>query len=260
MIKKFSILFLFILQAHYIVAQDTLKTDLFNNYHKLSFQFGVSRYVGAETSALPSTLKYTFNNYISPHFGFYYDVLQTKHFNFKIGISALLVRDIIEFRIDKSQIENALADFGDETELITDNTWRFNLPLTAEYFINTDFGKLTLNGSFILGYHQEFGVAEGLDTVTWPNSNTTSLETVYSRKTAPWYANGQIGVGMYFPFKGWMLRTNIYYNMAFQKLYEGTFEFKNLQLSPDTSGNFSFKGDSFGIEFSIYLAKKIKKR
>ena len=96
--KKYILLLLLSFISMSIFSQDTT-TTFFNNYYKLSLQFGVSRYTGAETTPLPSTLKYTFNDYTSPHFGFYYDVFQTNHFNFKIGFSTLLIRDVKEVKI-----------------------------------------------------------------------------------------------------------------------------------------------------------------
>ena len=256
--KKITLLILvFFTSITSSLAQNN--TSFFNDYHKINFQFGASRYTGTETTPLPRTLNYTFNNFTSPHFGLYYDVLQTNRFNFKVGLSLLLIREIDEVFIHQSEIEDGTRDFARIIELTTDGMWRLNLPITSEYLLNTTFGKLTLNSSFVLGFHKEFGLTESEYNVAGSlTADFSTLESVYSRSTAPWYANGQVGVGMYFPFKGWMLRTYVYYNFALQNLYEGTFEFKNLQQSPDTSGNFSFKGNSFGIEFSVYLAKKKK--
>src|SRR5690606_17447256 len=93
-INTFKIIFILklcLLSFTSAIAQEP--TSFFNDYHKFSFQFGVSRYNGPETTPLPSTLRNTFRNYTSTQFGFYYDIAQTKHFNFKMGLSALLVRD-----------------------------------------------------------------------------------------------------------------------------------------------------------------------
>ncbi len=240
-----------------MVGQNTI---FFNDYHKFSFQFGLSNYTGAKTSPLPSTLIYRFKNFKSPHFGFYYDALQTDKLNFKIGLSALLTREIDEFFIYASQIpneENSERGYGYTTE--TNGSWRFNLPITIEYLVPTNIGKLFLNTSFIVGYSQDFGETESEYGVKKPESEEyTKLNVVYSTNNAPWSFNMQFGVGMYFPFEKWMLRVNAYYNFALQDLYEGKFTFSNLAQSPDTSGDISFRGDSFGMEFSIYLKKKKK--
>ncbi|WP_179349304.1 hypothetical protein [Winogradskyella pacifica] len=253
---KTNILIGFLLVSFLTYSQTT---SLFNDYHKLSFQFGLSRYTGSETTALPNTLTYKLNNFSSPHFGFYYDILQTKKFNFKVGISALLIREIVEFRIDANEIPNVNEDFGYTIEYITDGSWRFNLPIVTEYLINTSFGKISVNGGAIIGCNQEFGETETEYHIKAPqNQEFTTLNSIYSRSSSPWYANAQFGVGMYFPFEKWMLRTNVYYNVALQDLYNSEFTFSNLAQSPDTSGNFSFRGDSFGMELSIYLKKKKK--
>ncbi len=230
-------------------------TNIFNDYHKLSFQFGVSRYFGSETSTLPNTLSYEFNNFTSPKFGFYYDILQTEKFNFKIGLSTLLVREIDKYFIDDSQIPDVDTDYGFTIE--SNGLWRFNLPITAEYFIPINSNKLIVNSSFIIGYSADFGETESQYRIkAFQNEEFTQLTSVYTSTT--WYFNAQLGVGMYFPFEKWMLRVNAYYNFALQDLYEGKFTFSNLAQSPDTSGDISFRGDSFGMEFSIYLKKKKK--
>uniref|UniRef100_UPI004049C77D hypothetical protein n=1 Tax=Gelidibacter sp. TaxID=2018083 RepID=UPI004049C77D len=257
--KSLYTLVLYLFFTNFSFCQEP--TSFFNDYHKFSFQFGVSRYTGAETTPLPNTLRYTFRNYTSPHLGFYYDIAQTKNFNLKIGISTLLVRDFQEeFIADEETVLD--GDYNVYTEIIggTLDNWRLNLPITAEYIKDFGFGKLTINSSLILGFHEEFGSSFSSFGVIDRESGdeTLILQSTYNRPAAPWYLNGQVGVGMYFPFKGWMLRTNVYYNMAFQKLYEGEFEFTNLEQSPDQSGKFSFNGNSFGIEFSIYLANKKK--
>ncbi|WP_411767198.1 hypothetical protein [Winogradskyella sp. A3E31] len=231
--------------------------SIFNDYHKLSFQFGASRYTGSETSTIPSTLKYKFRDFTSPHFGFYYDLLQTDNFNFKLGFSTLLVRDWEEYGIKAEEIPS--VDSSRDFYVEGAGSWRFNLPLTTEYLIDLGKNKLFISSSLIIGYSKEYGNTVAQYGIKAPNeSEFTTIDRVYRRQTAPWYANVQFGVGMYFPFEKWMLRTNVYYNFALQDLYNGTFLFSNLEQSPDTSGNFSFRGDSFGIEFSVYLKKKKK--
>lgn len=258
--NTFLFIALLLMMSPALLAQNP--TDFFKDYGKLSFQFGPSKYVGSKTSELPNTLRYKFRDYIAPQFGFYYDVYQTNHFNFKIGLTALLTREIEEIFIDNREIENVNRDIWLYSELNGDiDSWRFSLPLQSEYIISTTFAKFSLNAAFIIGYQQEFGVAESkLEIGATPESIPTTLEAVYSRSTAPWYFNTQFGLGMYFPFNKWMLRTNVFYNLALQDLYTGTFRFTNLDQSPDINGNFKFRGHSFGIEFGIYLAKKSKKQ
>lgn len=254
--KKGYIYFLasFVLLTNSSNGQES--TSFFNEYHKLSLQLGISRYSGSETSTLPTDLEYKFNNYTSPHFGLYYDVLQSNNLNFKIGLSVIKVREIEQFRIGANQIPDVDRDFALIIDTDTENSYRLNCPLTVEYILQN---KLFFNSSLILGYHQEFGNTENEYRVNaLQNEESTQLNSTYNRSTAPWYFNTQLGVGMYFPFEKWMLRANIYYNFALQNLYEGEFTFSNLAQSPDTSGEFSFRGDSFGIEFSIYLKKKRK--
>lgn len=240
-----------------ITTASSQSRSVFDNYHKLSLQFGVSRYIGSKTSNIPETLNYEFREYTAPMFGLNYDVFQLDKFNFKTGITALLVRNYIEYGIKNEDIPSV-----DEDRLFYlegTGSWRISTPLTTEYLIGTGKNKFTMNTSFIIGYSQEFG-----DTISEygiKNDNEeefTTAESIYKRHTAPWYFNVQAGVGMYFPFEKWMLRANVYYNFALQDLYNGEFQFSNLAQSPDTSGNFSFRGDSFGVEFSIYLKKKKK--
>ena len=255
---KKIILFVFVTFASILQLSAQNSTSFFERYRKINFQFGVSRYTGAETTPLPNTLQYNLKEFTSVELGFNYDIYKKKNFNVKIGITALLIRDIEEFRIDKNEIPDVERD----VDLYVEGTgsWRLNLPIIAEYLSKTSIGNLSFNGGLILGFSEEFGLTESQFSIrSFSQEEFTTIDALYSRSTAPWYANAQFGVGMYFPFEGWMLRTNLYYNFALQELYEGTFEFKNLEQSPDTSGTFSFRGNSFGIEFSVYLAKKKKK-
>jgi hypothetical protein len=248
-----------LMMSPFISAQNP--TDFFKDYGKLSFQFGPSKYVGSKTSELPNTLRYKFRDYIAPQFGFYYDVYQTNHFNFKIGLTALLTREIEEFYVNSDELPNFNGDIFFTTETSSDGMFRFNLPLSTEYIVNTSFSKLSFNLGFIIGYQREYGVTEsGFEFGASPEAIPTTLESVYSRSNSPWYFNTQFGLGMYFPFNKWMLRTNVFYNLALQDLYTGTFRFTNLDQSPDINGNFNFRGHSFGIEFGIYLAKKSTKQ
>lgn len=239
----------------------TAQESIFDDYYKLNLTFNGSRYIGGERSSLPNTLNYEFTNFTSPTIGLAYDIYRHKNFNFRIGISTTLIREKDKFFIDQLEYQNGTGDISLETETITDGQWRVNLPVTGEYLI--PLGKsilLTINTSIILGFHEEFGDADFLFEVGGETSEVTSLAVNYSRSTAPWYLNGRLGFGAYFPFNGWMLRTNLFYNRAFQELYEGTFVFNNTQQSGNVNGDVSFRGDSFGIEFSIYLAKKISKK
>ena len=257
---KYLIILVFYLESLNVTSQnDSLPTSFFNEYSKFSVHLGVSKYVGSETSELPSTLEYRLKEFISPVLGIDYDIFQKNNFNFKLGLNLTLMRDIEWIYLSQSETGYAF-DYISFSETSTDGQWRLSLPITTEYILNSGKNKISFNSSLIIGYHKSDGLGYSEFGTVTEDDRIVQLESTYGQKTAPWYFNGQVGVGMYFPFKGWMLRTNVYYNLAFQKLYEGEFEFKNLQQSPDTSGKLSFKGNSFGIEFSIYLAKKKKKQ
>ena len=187
----------------------------------------------------------------------HYDFLRTDKFNFKIGFSTFLLREIDEIRMDKIETP-ADFDWIDGLEVFSAD-WQFNIPITIEYITYLNKSKLTFNTSFMIGY-QDFDYAEteyGL--INHNTGEHSSFKGYYSRGDDVWHPNAQIGFGMYFPFEKWMLRTNLYYNIMLEKMYEGTFEFRGLRQSSDIDGTYSFSGNSFGIEFSIYLAKKKRK-
>lgn len=233
-------------------------SDFLKNYFPISLKLGVSQFTGIENSNNRNDLYYNFNNFTSPVVGLEYDFLKLDNFNFKTGLYATLIKE--NQKLFFSQNETGFTyDLEEKIKITTEGMWRLSVPLTAEYLIDTKIGTLTLNGSFIVGYHNEFG--EGFieyDTASIEGEQRLNYKSVYSRYAEPWYFNGQIGVGMYFPFDGWMLRTNIFYNQAFQKLYEGEYQFTHLQQTPDFGGTFGFKGNSYGIEFSLYLPKRKK--
>lgn len=254
-LNKFKLTIGLILFVNLVYSQNS---DFLKNYYPISLKFGLSQFTGVENSHYRKDLYYNFNNFISPVVGLEYDFLKFNNFNFKTGLSATLIKE--NQKLLFSQKETGFGyDLDERIKVTTNGMWRLSVPLTTEYLIDTKIGILSLNASFIVGYHNEFG--EGFieyDNATIEGEQRLNYKNVYSRYSAPWYFNGQIGVGMYFPFDGWMLRTNIFYNQAFQKLYEGDYQFTHLQQSTDFGGTFGFKGNSYGIEFSIYLAKKKK--
>ena len=233
-------------------------SDFLKNYYNLSLKVGISQFTGVENSGLPSTLDYNFRNFVSPVVGLDYDIFQLQNFNIKTGLHATLIKE--NQKLFFSQYETGFAyDLEEKIKITTNGMWRLSIPLTAEYLIDTSIGTLTLNGSFIIGYHNEVGEAYvEYDNSTIEGEQRLNYKSIYSRASAPWYFNGQIGAGMYFPFNGWMLRTNVFYNHAFQKLYEGEFQFTHMLQSPDITGTLGFKGNSYGIEFSLYLPKRNK--
>lgn len=181
--KLFYFLFI-VLSSINVTAQNS--TDFFNDFHKLSFQFGVSRYSGAETTPQPNTLTNKFRDFTSPHFGFYYDIYHNNHFNLKIGVSALLVREIHEYRFDASELPN----IDEERHFWVEDggSWRYNLPLTVEYLPKLNFGKLTINSSIILGYNADYGDGFSEYGIKSPQSSEfTKLNTVGGRRSARWY-------------------------------------------------------------------------
>lgn len=234
-------------------------TEFMEDYSAISIKVGLSRYIGIYNSHYRSDLYYNFDNFTTPVVGMEYDFLRWNNFNFKTGLFATYIME--KEKLFFSQEE---TDFGYDLEewiiTTTEGMWRLSVPLTAEYLWRTEFGTLTFNTGFILGYHNEFGEAfTEYDTATTDGEQRLNYKSVYSRYSEPWYFNGQIGVGIYFPFKGWMLRTNFFYNQAFQKLYEGEYEFTHLLKSPDFKGTYGFKGNSYGVEMSIYFGKGKKK-
>jgi len=252
---KITTLILITLFVVQVKAQNN--TLFLKDYYKFNLELSGGYFYGAKTSKLPSTLSYSFKNYVAPRFGLHYDFLQKGNFNFKVGFSALILRDIDEIRLD--EIEQAFdSDITIKTETFSGD-WQFNIPITVEYIIPFNKSKLTFNASYIIGiqdfYYAETGYGIGSDAT----GGETTFEGVYWRGDNGFHPGAQLGVGMYFPFKKWMLRTNLYYNVMLEKMYKGTFEFRGLRQSPDINGTYSFSGNSFGIELSIYLAKKKKK-
>jgi len=253
MIKKIIVSF-FIISIFHSKAQSN--TKFLDKYNKLNFEIGIAYFYGSKTSTIPSSINYRYINYTSPRFGLHYDFLQIRQFNFKIGISTFLLQEIDEHYFSK---EETVLDYDIKKRYITTSgDWQFNMPITVEYITYLPKSKLSFNASFIIGY-QDYSYGE-TEFEIGNNNETASFKGEYSRGNNAWHPSTQIGIGMYFPFKKWMLRTNLYYNIMLEKMYEGTFEFRGLRQSPDIDGTYSFSGNSFGIEFSIYLAKRKKKQ
>ena len=205
--KKIKLTISFLLFVNLVYCQNS---DFLKNYFPISLKLGVSQFTGIENSHYREDLYYNFNNFISPVVGLEYDFLKLDNFNFKTGLYATLIKENDKYFF--SQQETGFGyDLEGRIKVTTDGMFRLSVPITSEYLIPTKIGILTLNASFIMGYHNEFG--EGFteyDTATIDGEQRLNYKNVYSRYSAPWYFNGQIGVGMYFPFDRWMLRTNIF--------------------------------------------------
>lgn len=251
-----QLLFFIILTAFTVQSQSN--TDFLNKYHKYSVEIGIGYYYGSEISPLPSSLGFRYQSYIAPKFGVYYDIYRKNQFNIRTGVSAFLLRDIELVRIDAS--ENS-ADSGMDAKVEFQSAeWQFNIPITVEYLTYLHNSKITFNGSLMIGYENYGGVAIMTSGVGRIGGERTSLTRYTSRGNDVWHPSGQIGVGMYFPYRKWMLRVNLHYTKLFEKMYRGTFVYDNLQTTPDFGGTYGFKGDSFGVDFTVYLAKKSKLR
>lgn len=260
-----TILILITLNIFQVKAQNN--ASFLNDYYKFNLEFGGAYFSGAKTTNLPNdgTIYYSFQNYIAPRFGLQYDFLRKKNFNFKVGFTTLLLREKELFHIDKSEVplnpNYANYDVSSKIETFSGD-WQFNIPITLEYILNKNKPKFSINVNYIIGYQNyyytetDFVFGDFGQTVS---EGATGFKGTHSRGNNVWHPSAQIGFGMYFPFKKWMLRTNLYYNIMLEKMFEGEYEWKNFQNHPDISGDYSFSGNSFGIEFSIYLAKKNKK-
>ncbi len=255
MIKN-TILIIIIFNIFQIKAQSN--AAFFDKYYKLNLELSTGYFYGAKTSELPNTLNYSFKNYMSPRFGLHYDFLRKNNFNFKVGFSVLLLRDIDKIRMDETEIVGNY-DFIREGETFSGD-WQFNIPITVEYIIPFNKSKLAFNTSYIIGYQNFYYAESGFGVGSYETDEEATFEGRYSRGDNAFHPSVQIGVGIYFPLKKWMLRTNLYYNVMLEKMYKGTFKFRGLRQSPDIDGTYSFSGNSFGIEFSIYLAKRKKKQ
>lgn len=162
-------------------------SDILKDYFPISLKLGVSQFTGIENSDYRSDLYYNFNRFISPVVGLEYDFLKWKSFNFKTGLYATLIRENDKYFF--SQRETGFEyDLEGGVKVITEGMFRLSVPFTTEYFFETQLGLLSINTSFIIGYHNEYG--EGLteyDTATIDGEQRLNYKNVYSRYSAPWY-------------------------------------------------------------------------
>jgi hypothetical protein len=56
-----------------------------------------------------------------------------------------------------------------------------------------------------------------------------------------------------------MLQASIIYKKSYTSFKEGTYEFKNLEMSPDVNGSINQSGDFIGFGLTIY-PKRFKKK
>jgi hypothetical protein len=259
--KNKTTLFIILSLTFIYIGYTQNNTDFFKKYSKLSLTIGYDRF-NAKTELTPTIpgLTYRYMPYNTGHFGLNYDVLQTKKFNFKVGITAVRHREIERVSMDNSLISfDVPGGFEMTTETSYDflGIWQIDVPLTAEYLFSLNKTiKLSIGSSLVIGF-QDDGGGEGGFGIEDEDLSTDFFYTMV-RPGDPLYFNARLETGFYFTLDKLMIKTNFFYNYAFQNLYEGNYLLYNATI-PDVKGTYKEKGNYFGAEISIYLLKRKKK-
>lgn len=142
-----------------------------------------------------------------------------------------------------------------DLSLVTSSTRDLILqfPITTEYvFLKKGNINITLGGGFALSYYRFTDLVTsklGIDAIPIHISN-------YTNSTNPFYTSGHLETSIYFKRKNFMLQTSLIYNKSFKSYRTGKYEFRNLEVSPDTRGLIDQSGDFMGLSLTVYFRKK----
>lgn len=162
--------------------------------------------------------------------------------------------------------------FGDkETEFIGKNETTLPVDFLEVSWTNPDF-TLSLPISMVYTYQLSpkvsinAGAGLGLTYYRYTDIVTSGIEldfllireSNYSSHKNPFYISGHLEAGLGFELAKTLIQTKAIYSKSFKSYRTGTYQFTNLQESPDFGGTIDQSGDYLGFSLSIHFRKKEK--
>tara|TARA_R110000868_G_scaffold119876_2_gene318084 strand:+ start:1374 stop:2162 length:789 start_codon:yes stop_codon:yes gene_type:complete len=235
-----------ILKTEKITAQHA-KT-LFNNHHKwgVVIQYNVFDAANITPTNNPNINYEIFKSKMFA-LGIAYNFYQYKNWNFKAELQLQWFGNLEGLTI--LEPEN-IVPFNYEDLSRTEHDKTGYLPLTAEYvFLNTGSFSFSIGGGLGLTYYWHYDI-EGSSGLA---INDVTLFEAYERTDYPlFYLSNHLQASIYLKRKSFMLQTSLIYKKSYTSFRTGTYEFKNLKVSPDVKGAFDQSGDFLGISLTIY--------
>ncbi len=221
--------------------------DLFHHYTRWGVQLdGLGFFPGYAdpVKALSFETQYA----LGYKFGVVYNINLNNHFGFKIGALAGQIPAIKTYFVLSPAATGQNVNY-EHKKTVYSPVFNYSFPILFEYR-NFIIDRYTL--SFATGVHIEHTAATGLKD-TYQNFYQTT-----ANNPGKWDVDLIFKVGWYFQFKPVMLQTSIVYKYRLNDQYTGTYQFKNIQNLPDTSGNYILKGDYIGLSFNFYFHRRAR--
>lgn len=247
----FLLIVVFLVEMSY--SQNQKAEDLFSDYHKWGVFGQLNNFEEAEVSPT-NNVSLTYELFATKRaaIGINYNFYQKNNWNFKVSLSLQWLGNEGGYTIlePENPTSNNIGLFYQ-----TENDKLAYLQTSAEYILYSRgrFG-FSVDGGFGLTFYEFLG-DEAFETQV-NGEKLFSFEYASSEK--PLYLSGNIQGNIYYKSKHFLLQTSLTYKKSFKSFRTGSYEFTNLELSPDVSGSINQSGDYFGLGLTIYFKKKAK--
>lgn len=239
--------------------------EVFTNYGKWSFNITPVVYKKASITKDYGNTELVNKPMYSFQIGAKRNFFRTKKWGFNVGIFlGYIPSRNISFSLDKEDFAEIFGGFEEESGNQLSHRYLF-IPLNVEYkkkiaksmYFNVNAG---INFNLIRDSTNEYNyriITEEMGEIIEVREIFISYQNTLDQFIQ---FGGTLSAGFYFPFKNWMLQTNIIYNKNFQNLWEGEYQFGNLFVSEPTRGDYIVSGDYLGLSTTFYFKKRTKKK
>jgi len=258
-------IFLVIIFTQNIFSQDKELQYFADQYRWWGFTIKPLLYQKAQLNYQYGSHTFKTKNMPALNIGFEFNINPHKEWSFKTG---LLFGYEPTYYFDFTIKKEDLLSYGFTEDLKTE-------PCTLEYLMPSLSVPISIELKRMLTTKTFFNVNIGLKFMIFPpageaitysvidETNNIGAEVFGSYADTSnnqfYQTNLQMGAGVYFLFDKMMIQTNIVYNKSFKDLFQGEFQFDNLDVSEPTRGYYKVSGDYIGLSATIYLKKRVKK-
>ncbi len=230
-------------------------TDFLKDYYPVGAFVQYTNNAKGEVVKEDPTVNYDLLSYVSAQYGIAFNVLQSKKWNFKIGLVLKDKKEKVAFNFTQEQTGGNVNYIYTETVSGDDTMWSF--PLIAEYIVPiSNKVKWIIAPNFTVSYYKDFG-GYGLNS----REGTRIWNFIDNRSKKWFHSSAEISTGFYFLFKHIMLQPEIRYSKSFNTLKSGSYTTENYRTNPSSStGTFTQNGDYWGFSLTIYVKKKGKNK
>ena len=224
--------------------------NLFEHHHK----WGITGQYNTFSAARVSPTGTPGLDYVIPKsrrfaVGAVYNFYQYKNWNLRAGLQLQWLGTEKTFFIAKEEIGSP-KDFEKWWATYQDKV--LYMPVTAEYVLHgTDSFSFALGGGLGLSYFWHFGENSVLNGGL--SKGDKQIFDYFDSNKNQFLTSGRLEASVYFKRKSFMLQAGLVYKKSFASFRTGSYEFTNLEISPDVGGSIDQSGDFWGIALTAYL-------